>query len=119
MKRRASFPNYSEFTFGDGQIWEDTDVDWSNAGYYTGDSGRLDSAGRYTFTLTPRAMLNQEKLQSPEQTLQLSDIYDLKLEAKVKDVDDKTVTKTAYLDRVSGRVPDRDTHEEPLPALRK
>ncbi|HPN12664.1 MAG TPA: MG2 domain-containing protein [Spirochaetota bacterium] len=96
VKRRASFPNYSEFTFGDGQIWEDTDVDWSNAGYYTGDSGRLDSAGRYTFTLTPRAMLNQEKLQSPEQTLQLSDIYDLKMEAKVKDVDDKTVTRTAY-----------------------
>ncbi|MBN1496501.1 MAG: hypothetical protein JXA07_07015 [Spirochaetes bacterium] len=96
VKRRVSFPNYSEFTFGDGQLWEDTDVDWSNAGYYTGDSGRLDSAGKYAFDLALRPMLNQEKLQSPEQTLQLSDIYDLKMEAKVRDVDDKTVTKTAY-----------------------
>ncbi|OHD66220.1 MAG: hypothetical protein A2176_06290 [Spirochaetes bacterium RBG_13_51_14] len=96
MKRRISFPNYSDYTFGDGQLWEETEIDWSNAGYYTGDSGRLDSSGKYVFTLTPRPMLNQEKLQTPDQTLQLSDIYDLKIEAKVKDVDDKSVTKTAY-----------------------
>lgn len=95
-KSRVYFPHYSSFTFGDGNIWSDDEIDWSDAGYFTGGSGVLVQGGKYTFTLTPSPMKADENLSEPETVLKLSDTYEIKVEAKVKDVDDKSVTKSAY-----------------------
>jgi alpha-2-macroglobulin len=96
MKKRISFEKYSGFTFGDGQLWETDEVDWSGAGYFTGANGTLNSEGKYTFNLKPQAMNLVETITEPSQTINLSDVYDLKLEAKVKDVDTKSVTKSEF-----------------------
>lgn len=77
--------NYSDFTFGDddtGYTWEPPS--WS---YYTSGSGKLDAVGKArlqieTPVFPPRD--NEDK--------SLSRIYRLELEARVSDVDDKTVT---------------------------
>lgn len=89
-----SFPEYSDYTFLDGWTFEYYErFSEENGGYYTNGQGELDAAGRYSFALN---------LDASGQTVELSDgtklnlpkPYRLKVEATVKDVDDRSVTNT-------------------------
>jgi uncharacterized protein YfaS (alpha-2-macroglobulin family) len=92
-KRSLSFGNYSAYTFSENNYWY---RDYSDdEGYLTGSEGRLSPTGQYTFNIVPSRM-DADEIISNNTTIQLSDVYDIKMEATVRDVDDKTVTKTAY-----------------------
>jgi len=94
-KKDISFEHYSGYVFGDGQLWERDSVDWSGTGFHSGSSALLNGAGKYEVTALLTSMTKKQVLTKPKRKYIMSDVYDLKMEATVKDVDKKSVTKTA------------------------
>ncbi len=95
-KKYLEMENFSGYTFGDEDSWYYGGTDWSDAGYYTGSSGTLDAGGRFKVQIPINPMLTIEQTQLPAKKFRMGHAYNMKMEATVKDVDKKSVTKTAF-----------------------
>lgn len=93
IKRSLSFGNYGAYTFSGTNYWSSSYG--GGEGYFTGSEGRLSSTGQYSFSILPTRMSADERMTN-NRVINLADVYDLKMEATVRDVDDKTVTKTSF-----------------------
>lgn len=102
QKKSFSFERYSDFTFGDYSYWIDDSSDTSGTGYYSGGEGKLNGAGKIPLELTPLGMTFSEKVSSPEAEYIIGNAYDMKIEATVKDVDEKSVTRTENISVFTG-----------------
>jgi alpha-2-macroglobulin len=95
------FENYPGYSFGDESYYY-YDVDHSGTGYFKGGNGKLDGSGKMPVALQFSPMEVKEELDNPKKTYIMSKSYYLNMEASVKDIDDKRVTKTKQLDVYTG-----------------
>lgn len=102
QKKNFSFERYSDFTFGDNSYWINDSSDTSGSGYYSGGQGVLSGAGKIPLELIPAGMTLSEKVSTPETEYIMGDPYDMTIEATVKDVDEKSVTKTENISVFTG-----------------
>ncbi len=86
--KNVYFPNYPRYFFGDddyGDAWEPPTFS-----YMTGGTGNLNAAGRYAFQLK-LAELEGKGFDHKGSVAAPLRVYDLELEARVRDVNDRTV----------------------------
>jgi len=90
------------FVFGDEEAAAPGDIDWSDAGLYTTADARLDANGKLPLTV------RFDPMEAVDETLSdrvvMSSPYSVKCEAVVKDVDDRSVTKTEFFSVYPGKI---------------
>ncbi len=92
-KKSVYFDRYAGYTFGDNLYWFNEETS-SGTGYYSGGEGTTGAGGLYTFDVNLKPLPTEEKTSDPDKKYILNDPYDITVEATVKDVDKKSVTKT-------------------------
>jgi len=88
------FDRYSGYTFGDNSYWLDESTSGSGTGHYSDGEGKLTGAGKYALSVLLKSLPFTEKSNRPEAEYLMGSPYDMDIEVTVKDVDDKSVTKS-------------------------
>ncbi|MDX1960860.1 MAG: alpha-2-macroglobulin family protein [Leptospiraceae bacterium] len=85
----VNFPNYlfnkDSASFNESAL--------TDSGYYTGDKGNLNFSGTKKIPIELKPLQVIEKVNIPDKEYKMSAPYSISLEASVKDVDDKSITK--------------------------
>jgi uncharacterized protein YfaS (alpha-2-macroglobulin family) len=93
-KKVISFDRFSGYSFGDSSYWLNESMGDSGAGHYSGGEGKLTGAGKSLLNVKLKPFTSIEKSNKPDTEYIMGNPYDMDIEATVKDVDDKSVTKS-------------------------
>ncbi len=91
------FDRYEGYAFGDNSYWIEESSNHSGRGSYFSGTGRLSGGGKKSLDVPLKQMVFSEKINIPDVVYTMGDPYEMAVEATVKDVDDKSVTKTENL----------------------
>ncbi|NLV68180.1 MAG: hypothetical protein GXY14_10975 [Spirochaetes bacterium] len=92
-RKSFEFERFPGYTFGDNLYWLNEETR-AGTGYYLGGEGALNAAGKYEFSVNLKPLSTEENVSGPDAKYLLNDPYDITIEATVKDVDRKSVTRT-------------------------